>query len=275
MSFEDIAIPEGSTSLLVGAQSGNLALVRHALATEGRADPAEYVNRGNIVGETPLHVASMNHDPDEDAPITADVKRRNQVEITRLLLDAGASTETRTDLAGETPLLRAVMDVRPDILAVLISANADVNAHDRHGFAPLHMAVLEEQQPGGFSTNHFGSGESGRTIIRMLLAAGADVNTRLLEFSDKNYTPTPMEIAITGNCVRLWPILLRAGATLPQDVPRFSDPYLERIRELGSFSAYEKAHRQSFVALLAPKFPRLPVDALSHVVSFWAHVGDY
>ena len=109
MSFEDIAIPEGSTSLLVGAQSGNLALVRHALATEGRADPAEYVNRGNIVGETPLHVASMNHDPDEDAPITADVKRRNQVEITRLLLDAGASTETRTDLAGETPLLRAVM----------------------------------------------------------------------------------------------------------------------------------------------------------------------
>ena len=167
------------------------------------------------------------------------------------------------------------MENRPDILAVLIGANADVNAHDSHGFAPLHMAVLEEQQPGGFSTNDFGSGESGRTIIRMLLAAGADVNTRLLEFSDKNYTHTPMEIAIEGNCVRLWPILLRAGATLPQDVPRFSDPYLERIRELGSFSAYEKEHRKSFVALLAPKFPRLPVDALSHVVSFWAHVGDY
>ena len=109
----------------------------------------------------------------------------------------------------------------------------------------------------------------------MLLAAGADVNARLLEFSDQNYTDTPMEIAIKGNCVRLWPMLLRAGATLPQDVPRFSDPYLERIRELGSFPAYEKAHRQSFVALLAPKFPRLPVDALSHVVSFWAHVGDY
>ena len=66
-----------------------------------------------------------------------------------------------------------------------------------------------------------------------------------------------------------------AGATLPQDVPRFYNLYLERIRELGSFPAYEKAHRQSFVALLAPKFPRLPVDALSHVVSFWAHVGDY
>ena len=131
------------------------------------------------------------------------VKRRNQVEITRLLLDAGASTETRTDLAGELPLSRAVMENRPDILAVLIGANADVNAHDSHGFAPLHMAVLEEQQPGGFSTNDFGSGESGRTIIRMLLAAGADVNTRLLEFSDKNYTHTPMEIAIEGNCVRL------------------------------------------------------------------------
>ena len=109
----------------------------------------------------------------------------------------------------------------------------------------------------------------------MLLAAGADVNARLLEYSDEKYTDTPMEIAIKGDCRRLWAILLRAGATLPQDVPRFSDPYLERIRELGSFSAYEKAHRQSFVALLAPKFPLLPVDALSHVVSFWAHVGDY
>ena len=271
MSFEDIAIPEGSTSLLLGAQSGNLALVRHALATEGRADPAEYVNRGNIVGQTPLHVASMNHEPDEEAPM----KRRNQVEITRLLLEAGASTESRTDLQGETPLSRAVMEVRPDILAVLIGANADVNAHDRHGFAPLHLAVLEEEHPGALVSNGFGSGESGRTIIRMLLAAGADVNTRLLEFSDQNYTDTPMEIAIKGNCVRLWPMLLRAGATLPQDVPRFYNLYLERIRELGSFPAYEKAHRKSFVALLAPKFPRLPVDALSHVVSFWAHVGDY
>ena len=118
-------------SLFEGAQSGNLALVRHALATEGQDDLVEYVNRRNIVGERPLHLASI------------------------------------------------------------------------------------------------------------------------------------------------WPILLRAGATLPQDVPRFSDPYLERIRELGSFSAYEKEHRKSFVALLAPKFPLLPVDALSHVVSFWAHVGNY
>ena len=258
-------------SLFEGAQSGNLALVRHALATEGQDDLVEYVNRRNIVGERPLHLASKNHDPDEEAPI----KRRNQVEIARLLLDAGASTETRTDLAGELPLSRAVMENRPDILAVLIGANADVNAHDRHGFAPLHMAVLEEEHAGALSTSGFGSGESGRTIIRMLLAAGADVNTRLLEFSDQNYTDTPMEIAIKGNCVRLWPMLLRAGATLPQDVPRFYNLYLERIRELGSFPAYEKAHRKSFVALLAPKFPRLPVDALSHVVSFWAHVGDY
>ena len=144
MSFEDVVIPEGSTSLFVGAQNGNLALVRHALSTYPLADLAEYVNRRNQYpgeypyGRTPLHAASTNHEPNEEAPI-----------------------------------------------------------------------------------------------------------------------------------------ILRAGATLPQGVRRFSDPYLERIRELGSYSAYEKEHRKSFVALLAPKFPRLPVDALSHVVSFWAHVGDY
>ena len=258
-------------SLFEGAQSGNLALVRHALATEGQDDLVEYVNRRNIVGERPLHLASKNHDPDEEAPI----KRRNQVEIARLLLEAGASVDSKTLYAETTPLHHAVQEVRPDILAVLIGANADVNAYDVQGFAPLHMAVMEESDPGAMSTSGFGSGDSAETTIPMLLAAGADVNARLLEYSDEKYTDTPMEIAIKGDCRRLWAILLRAGATLPQDVPRFSDPYLERIRELGSFSAYEKAHRQSFVALLAPKFPRLPVDALSHVVSFWAHVGDY
>ena len=56
-------------SLFEGAQSGNLALVRHALATEGQDDLVEYVNRRNIVGERPLHLASKNHDPDEEAPI--------------------------------------------------------------------------------------------------------------------------------------------------------------------------------------------------------------
>ena len=50
-------------SLFEGAQSGNLALVRHALATEGQDDLVEYVNRRNIVGERPLHLASKNHEP--------------------------------------------------------------------------------------------------------------------------------------------------------------------------------------------------------------------
>ena len=49
-------------SLFEGAQSGNLALVRHALATEGQDDLVEYVNRRNIVGERPLHLASKNQD---------------------------------------------------------------------------------------------------------------------------------------------------------------------------------------------------------------------
>ena len=260
--------------LFEGAQSGNLALVRHALTTYPLDDLAEYVNRPgpNVypLGLRPLHVASTNHEPNEEAPI----KRRNQVEIARLLLEAGASVDSRTVYAEMTPLHHAVQEVRPDILAVLIGANADVNAYDVQGFAPLHMAVMEESDPGAMSTSGFGSGDSAETTIPMLLAAGADVNARLLEYSDENYTDTPMEIAIKGDCRRLWAILLRAGATLPQGVRRFSDPYLNRIKELG-IVAYEKAHRQSFVALLAPKFPRLPVDALSHVVSFWAHVGDY
>ena len=79
--------------------------------------------------------------------------------------------------------------------------------------------------------------ESGR-IIRMLLAAGADVNTRLLEFSDQNYTDTR------------WKLLSREiGSPLGvparrRDAPTTSRDFLplsgknQGARRL----AYEKAH---------------------------------
>ena len=43
----------------------------------------------------------------------------------------------------------------------------------------------------------------------------------------------------------------------------------------GGFKAYEKAHRQRLTATFLPKFPSLPVEIVSHIVSFGFNCGCY
>ena len=69
------------------------------------------------------------------------------------------------------------------------------------------------------------------------------------------------------------PLLLAAGATIP---PNTYDAYLHKVLAAGGFKAYEKAHRMRITATCARVvFPRLPVDAVSHVVAFAFHTGYY
>ena len=52
--------------------------------------------------------------------------------------------------------------------------------------------------------------------------------------------------------------------------------YLRKVVAAGGFGNYEKAHRQALAKTFARVvFPRLPVDALSHVVAFAFHTGGY
>ena len=90
------------------------------------------------------------------------------------------------------------------------------------------------------------------------------------------------------------PILLRAGARL--DMRRINkDDYINREREdmdgatlngatltylrdvdaAGGWKKYEQAHRKRLTATFAKAFPRLPVDAISHMIMFAFHVGFY
>ena len=72
---------------------------------------------------------------------------------------------------------------------------------------------------------------------------------------------------------RVFPVLLRAGATIP---PTAAHPYLRKVAAAGGFAAYERAHRLRLATILARVvFPRLPVEMVSHVVAFGCHAGDY
>ena len=75
---------------------------------------------------------------------------------------------------------------------------------------------------------------------------------------------------------RVYALLVANGATIPPDGADADDAYLCKVRAAGGFPAYEMAHRMRLTATCARVvFPRLPVDAVSHVVAFAFHTGYY
>ena len=72
---------------------------------------------------------------------------------------------------------------------------------------------------------------------------------------------------------RLYPILLRAGATLQTRL--YYDDYLLKVRAAGGFRRYERDHLNALAATFLPKLPRLPPELVRRIVEYAFHVGDY
>ena len=147
--------------------------------------------------------------------------------------------------------------------------------------------------------NATGTGAAGWTVLAQaaksghvdccsyLLAAGADVNLRVINDS---LNLSPLQLAMRDlrqnpnyswsrenrNKRRVYALLVANGATIPPDGADADDAYLCKVRAAGGFPAYEMAHRMRLTATCARVvFPRLPVDAVSHVVAFAFHTGYY
>ena len=116
---------------------------------------------------------------------------------------------------------------------------------------------------------------------------GADVNLRVINDS---LNLSPLQLAMRDlrqnpnyswsrenpNKRRVYALLVANGATIPPDGADADDAYLCKVRAAGGFPAYEMAHRMRLTATCARVvFPRLPVDAVSHVVAFAFHTGYY
>ena len=181
------------------------------------------------------------------------------------------------------------------VLKVLLEAagtavTAEVNTRCELGWTALNRAACR------------GKSE----CVALLLAAGADPDRRVVNHV---YNHTPLAMATRGaqeygtnipppyaESQRIFYLLLRAGATLvgmirvvvPLVLPEglqfgpaklmvdTDDQYLRKVVAAGGFRNYEKAHRQALAKTFARVvFPRLPVDALSHVVAFAFHTGGY
>ena len=153
---------------------------------------------------------------------------------------------------GRTACVRALLAAGASVSAALVFYQENVD----HEFTALHSAAFV-----GLTT-----------CCRLLLDAGADVNAR-----DKNTSTTPLQFAVDGNRHRAVVLLLSRGATIDGctgDLENYSPGYHSRITRAGGFANYQKQQRAKLMAMLAPKMGHLlPPELVSHVITFWGHLG--
>ena len=134
-----------------------------------------------------------------------------------------------------------------------------------------------------------------------MIDAGANVNATIQGFPTAQtvgpdfYTPAQLALNLAARDIhptswdrelayrhrRLLPLLFSAGARVPPgpESPDAPDSegrrYNARVLAAGGWAKYEGAHRARLTKTFAPKFPSLPVEMVSKVVSYAFHTGWY
>ena len=158
---------------------------------------------------------------------------KGNVEMVRLLVEAGADVNAAEGFGGNTPLHEAVEQGDTEMVKILVAAGADVNAEGSMSRTPLSLAAEKgateimqillgpyADTPGGgedkeaASTPSIGSEalytaiEKGNVeMVRLLVEAGADVNAA--EGFGGN---TPLHEAVEQGDTEMVKILVAAGA---------------------------------------------------------------
>lgn len=180
----------GVDALQLAADFSNTAVIKLLLTAGANA------NSANPDGETPLHL----------------VARTGNVEAAKMLLKAGARVDARERFGEQTPLMWATARRHPNMVELLASKGADVNARsaireyqrvataesrakqlDRGGLTPLMYAAREDcrecipillkhhadvtvPEPAGMTPLHIALLNGNWDIARRFIEAGADVN---------------------------------------------------------------------------------------------------
>ena len=153
------------------------AMKRDKDAVRSLLKSGEDVNAAQGDGMTALHWAARNGD----------------LELTQMLLFAGANVKATTRLGGYTPLLMAADQGHAKVIAALITGGADVKAANALGTTPLMLAAAS------------GNPEA----VTILVENGAEI-----EATEKTFGQTPLMFAASNNRVDAMKALIKAGANL-------------------------------------------------------------
>lgn len=196
--------PEPTLSLYRAIQLGDLNQLRRHLfwGTD--------VNQTDPAGDTPLHVAA----------------RQGEVVITETLINGGARLEPQ-DRQGRTPLYIALRSGKTEVAQLLVRRGAAVDTNallfalvrdgltDRDALAYLQRlgANLDAQDRDGDRPLHIAAAKGNLLLCKRLIALGADLN--LTNTQGK----TPLEIATEGGQSYIQELLRRYGAQGSGAVP--------------------------------------------------------
>ncbi len=148
----------GMTPLSQACTNGSAEFVR--LLLKSGANP----NTAIATGETPLMTCA----------------KTGSVDAVRMLIEYGAAVNAAEPTEKQTALMWAAAERHPNVVSALIAAHADLKAHSKDGFTPIHFAA------------RVGDLES----VKLLLAAGVDVNLQTQPGEDDSsdteaYVPGP------------------------------------------------------------------------------------
>ena len=182
--------PDGSTALQVAAFEGDVAAAQRLIKAGAnvRATNAYGVNAMQLAadsGNTELITLLLKAGADPQSP-NADgetalhlVARAGNIEAASLLLKAGAKVDARENFGGQTPLMWAVARRHPEMVELLASKGANVNA--RSAIRDYQRVVTAESRAkslerGGFTPLLYAARENCLACVDILLKHKADVD---------------------------------------------------------------------------------------------------
>jgi ankyrin repeat protein len=199
----DVRASDGSTALLWLAhwndlESANLLLAAGAdanAANDYRMTPlSEACTNGNSALVRSLLKSGANPNTPVatgEAPLMTCAKT-GSADAVRMLIEYGAAVNAKEPTQNQTALMWAAAERHPDVVKAFIDAHADLTANSKQGFTAIHFSA------------RVGDLES----VKLLLAAGVDVNILTHAEGAANRVTSQLGIAKTAGTLGYTPLLV-------------------------------------------------------------------